>query len=269
MLTSLQLEQDLLSSIPAWEAETGQVFLVHGMSMLQFLEDTIGLNDKENGNKRAKGRAGSVPPRAKTPANGSNHLVLPTSGNGGRSGVVTPAVRPSSSLSSSQSVPNKRPRLGDSASSNMNARAPLGNSRGPASINRSSSPTKIPLPGKTPTAIGSSLPRPVTLAMPVPKPGTVHHALGHGRVPSAQGGYHQPYQVAHRAASYVAPSAYGTGRYGAQPGATVAAKKATRARRESFKPRPSVDENWAAEAGLGGRRWAGLAGASVKEEDEY
>ena len=104
--------------------------------------------------------------------------------------------------------------------------------------------------------------------MPIPKPGTVHHALGHGRVPSAQQPYsHQPYQTGHRAASYVAPSSYG--RYNPPPPAAAAAKKATRARRESFKPRPSMDENWAADAGIGARRWAGLAGASVKEEEEY
>lgn len=244
------------------------MFYVHGMSMLQLLMETVSANDKENGNKRTKSRAGSVPPRATTPGNGTSHLGAPTSGHGGKTGVVTPAVRPASSLASSQSVPNKRPRLGDSTSTHANTRAPLGNSRGPA-INRSASPTKIPHPGKA--AAGSSLPRPVPLAMPVPKPGTAHHALGHGRVPSAHQAYHhQPYQTGARAASYVAPSTYGhsQGRYGA-PVATVAAKKATRARRESFKPRPSVDENWATEAGLGGRRWAGLVGASVREEDEY
>lgn len=223
--------------------------------------DTVGANDKEN-NKRTKSRAGSVPPRAKTPANGS-HLVAPTSGHGGgKSGNVTPAIRPASSLGSSQSAPNKRPRLGESTASNTTARAPLGNSRGPAAINRSVSPTKIPLPGKTPAlAASSSLPRPVPIAMPVPKPGTVHHALGHGRVPSAHQPYHQPYQTGTRAASYVAPTAYG--RYA--PLAAAVVKKASRARRESFKPRPSVDENWAADVGLGGRRWAGLAGV----EEEY
>jgi protein regulator of cytokinesis 1 len=41
-------------------------------------------------------------------------------------------------------------------------------------------------------------------------------------------------------------------------------KKATRARRESFKPRPSIDDR----DGLGAHgRWGGLAG-SVREEDE-
>ncbi|RPD65486.1 hypothetical protein L226DRAFT_456522 [Lentinus tigrinus ALCF2SS1-7] len=264
-----RLEQDLLVSIPAWEAETGRTFLVHGMSMMQLLMETVSANDKENGRKGPKGRAGSVPPRATTPANGYNHAP-PTSGHGGRSGVVTPAIRPSSSLSSSQSVPNKRPRLGESTTNPPSARAPLGSNRGPG-VNRSASPTKIPLPGKTPVMAGSSLPRPVPIVMPVPKPGTAHHALGHGRVPSAQqlGSSHSynPYPTS-RTASYSSTTTYS--RYGG-PGASAAvvAKKATRARRESFKPRPSMDEDWAADVGIGGqRRWAGFAGNAVQEEDE-
>ncbi|KAI0646310.1 microtubule associated protein-domain-containing protein [Trametes meyenii] len=274
-----RLEQDLVVSIPAWEAETGRVFLVHGVSMLQLLMETMPTADKENGNKRTKGRSGSVPPRATTPATG-HYLTAPTSGHGGgsKTGVVTPAVRSSSSLSNSQSVPNKRPRLGEATAAHNNApsiRAPLSSSRG--AHNRAASPTKIPLPGKTPVG-GSSLPRPVPLAMPVPKPGTAHHALGHGRVPSAQqlssSHSYQPHPPAARAVSYMSTSStstYARG-YGAASAAAVIAKKASRARRESFKPRPSVDEDWAAGVGLadaaGGRRWAGFAGA-VKEEDEY
>ncbi|KAI0360677.1 hypothetical protein OH77DRAFT_1470873 [Trametes cingulata] len=276
-----RLEQDLLVSIPAWEAETGRIFLVHGVSMLQLLMETMPAVDKENGNKRTKGRAGSVPPRATTPANG-HYLTAPTSGHGGgsKTGVVTPAVRPSSSLSNSQSAPNKRPRLGEATTTHNNApsaRAPLSSSRG--AHNRAASPTKIPLPGKTPVG-ASSLPRPVPIAMPVPKPGTAHHALGHGRVPSAQqlssSHAYSSHQPAARAAPYMSTSTSSYSRsYGAGSGAAVhaaaVAKKASRARRESFKPRPSVDEDWAAGVGLGdgARRWAGLAGAAVKEEDEY
>lgn len=243
--------------------------------MLQFLMETVSAADKENANKRTKGRAGSVPPRATTP-NTTNHLAPSTSGHG-KSGVVTPAVRPASTLGSSQSVPNKRPRLGEATSVHTN-RAPLGSSRGP-SVNRAGSPTKIPGPGKTPTTVGSSLPRPVPLVMPVPRPGTAHHGLGHGRVPSAQqlGASHAAYQPSHRAASYMSSSSslssstYSSSRYGghAATAAAVVAKKASRARRESFKPRPSVDENWAADVALGGRRWAGLAGTVQEEDEEY
>ncbi|KAH9920001.1 microtubule associated protein-domain-containing protein [Epithele typhae] len=186
-----RLEQDLLMSIPAWEAETGCVFLVHGVGI-------------------------------------------------GRSGTVTPAVRPASSMASSHSVPNKRPRLADSTSSvpPVPTRAPLGSSRGPI-VNRSASPTKIPHPGKTTSS-----------SLPPQQLGSSGHSYG---------GYH----AAQRATSYGASSTY------RGPGATAAvAKKASRARRESFKPRPSVDENWAVDADVG--RWrAGLVGVSVKEEDEY
>ncbi|KAH9849363.1 microtubule associated protein-domain-containing protein [Lenzites betulinus] len=273
-----RLEQDLFVSIPAWEAETGRAFLVHGMSMLQLLMETMPAADKENGNKRAAGRAGSVPPRATTPANG-HYLTAPKSGHGGasKSGVVTPAVRPASSLSNSQSVPNKRQRLGEATSTHNNSsRAPLSSSRG--AHNRVASPTKIPLPGKTPVGM-SSLPRPVPIAMPVPKPGSVHHSLGYGRVPSAQQlSSSDSYQPGTRATSYMSSTSTTSATYNRGFGssltstAAVVAKKASRARRESFKPRPSVDEDWAMGVGLsdgaGGRRWAGLAGA-VKEEDEY
>ncbi|KAI0946534.1 hypothetical protein AcW1_009974 [Taiwanofungus camphoratus] len=280
-----RLEQDLLASIPAWEAETGSVFFVHGESMLQILMETVSAADQENCNKRGKtqgGRAGSVPPRAKTPSNPPHHYVpMPGSNHGGMksSGTVTPAVRPGSSMAmSSQSMPNKRPRLGDSTSAYNNVPVPnlptsLGNSKGPGG-HRAASPTKIP--GKTPT-ITSSLPRPVSIAMPVPRPGTLHHTLGHGRVPSSQQqqqqhmhNYH-PYQ-APRAASHASSSSTHRA-YGASAlNSSVAARKASRARRESFRPRPSVDDNWAVGLGVsdggGPRRWAGFSGTVVKEEDE-
>ncbi|KAH9925793.1 microtubule associated protein-domain-containing protein [Fomitopsis serialis] len=265
-----RLEQDLLASIPAWEAETGRAFLVHGESMVQLLMETVGANDKEN-NKRSKtpgARAGSVPPRSKTPSNPHITTCLRRRTS---SGVVTPAVRPGSSMAAS-SQPSKRPRLGESTAAHTNvpahgAPAYLGSSKGPGA-QRPGSPSKIP--GRTPsTAIPtSSLPRPVPLAMPVPKPGTVHHALGHGRVPSAQAqsSYH-PYQSSHnqtRSTSSTSSTAYRS--YGAPAlSSNVLAKKASRARRESFRPRPSMENDWA----VGGGRWAGFAGAVVKEEEDY
>ncbi|KZT70570.1 hypothetical protein DAEQUDRAFT_725083 [Daedalea quercina L-15889] len=265
-----RLEQDLLASIPAWEAETGRVFLVHGESMLQLLMETVGATDKEN-NKRSKtpgARAGSVPPRSKTPSNPPHHY-MPATTHGGAShgtkssGVVTPAVRPGSSMAMS-SQPNKRPRLGESTAAHTNvptrgASAYLGSSKG-SGAQRPGSPSKIP----SKTLSMSSLPRPVPIAMPVPKPGTVHHALGHGRVPSAQA---QPsYQVIQaqiRSVSSTSTMSYRS--YGASTlNSSVLARKASRARRESFKPRPSMENDWT----MGGGRWAGFAGAAVKEEDE-
>ncbi|KAL6303787.1 microtubule associated protein-domain-containing protein, partial [Sparassis latifolia] len=269
-----RLEQDLLVSVPAWEAETGCIFLVHGQSILQILMETVGAADKENSDKRGKsqGRGGSAPPRAKTPSNGTrppsstHYMPMPGSSHIGKSSSVTPAVRPGSSMSNSS---NKRARLGESTSTYNNGAAHLNSSRGPDG-HRAPSPTKIR--SKTPTMAGSSLPRPIPVAMPVPRPGTVQHALGHGRVPSIQPHPHSyhPYSAAARTVSSTTTPAYHA--YGAPPlNSHAAARKASRARRESFKPRPSMDENW---TGLtvsvadGGRRWAGFSGSVVKEEEE-
>ena len=122
--------------------------------------------------------------------------------------------------------------------------------------------------GKTPNAGQSSLPQSATLGrMPVPKPGTQHHALGHGRAPSTVGYTGGP--AGSRSASAAAglkSNTYGVRHAsGSAPARTM--KKATRARRESFKPRPSIDDR---EMGLGthGGRWGGLAGSVREEEDE-
>ncbi|KAK0199795.1 microtubule associated protein [Desarmillaria ectypa] len=240
-----RLERDLIASIPTWEQEAGRPFLVYGEPILQALMAAVSNAEQEN--KRKPPRAGSVPPRATTPV---NHSYAPA-----KSGVVTPAVRPAGT--SVQSVPNKRIKLSDSTGPQ---RAPFGVSRAGNGAGRSASPSKIPgSKYQTPT----SLPRPI--AMPVPKPGTQHHALGHGRVPSSGilyggvGGY-GPAGI--RSASAV--SSYNVTRL-VSSGAAGLAKKASRARRESFKPRPSVDTT---DVGHGPTRWTGLT-ASVKEEDEY
>ncbi|KIY72254.1 hypothetical protein CYLTODRAFT_388873 [Cylindrobasidium torrendii FP15055 ss-10] len=216
-----RLEQDLLVTLPAWEKETGRTFLVYGDSMLQALRTTVGAQDQENRTKRS----GSVPPRSTTPSNGT-----------GKTGVVTPAVRPSSAQS--HSAPSKRMRTEE--------RAPLGslarstNVRVPST--RSRSPDKMSMSQST-----TGLPRPI--AMPIPKPGTQHHALGHGRVPSSG---------VWGASGVRVPS----GSRAVSSGKT-AAQKATRAKRESFRPRPS------AEGGLGGAgRFQGFA-VSVREEEGY
>lgn len=239
-------------SIPAWEEEAGRPFLVHGESIMRILTETASAADQENRKKNVP-RAGSVPPRSTTPVNSSNHYV-PGSGPYGVSsgkGVVTPAVRSGSAMGGTS---NKRPRLGDAPSGGQ-GRAVLGAHRSNTNGHRVASPSKISGPTKTP---GSSLPRPVTVSlsmhMPIPKPGTQHHALGHGRVPSGMEvstGYGQ------RNFSSAGSRGYGVA-------ATVQSKKVSRARRESFKPRPSVDD-W--EHGHGSK-WGGFAGASVKEEEE-
>ncbi|KAG6890335.1 hypothetical protein C0992_002318 [Termitomyces sp. T32_za158] len=247
-----RLEQDLLTSIPAWEAEAQRPFLIHGESILQLLMETVSAADQEN--KRKPARAGSVPARATTPVNSAP-------GSKARS------------RSASQSIPNKRQKLepvpigqtrqgkggkGQAPSSGLN-RPPLGSYRGgnaTTGVRAASSPSKIP--GRTPS--GSSLPRPVSVS--IPKPGTQHHALGHGRAPTSF-----TYKVS--STSRTTSGVYGTRYPSAGARAQAVVKKATRARRESFKPRPSVDGDLGVSVALGsyGGRWPGLAG-SVQEEEE-
>ncbi|KZT25862.1 hypothetical protein NEOLEDRAFT_1132852 [Neolentinus lepideus HHB14362 ss-1] len=230
-----RLEQDLLASIPNWEEETGQPFLVHGQPILRILMDAADAfaDDKEN-KKRAKSRSGSVPPRAKTPSN------LGPSHNTHSRGTVTPAVRPGSSLSQSQS--SKRARLGDSTSSQPNSsssntyRTRLGSSTSSRSHHTGPTPMKSGLPVKS----TPSLPRPTTI--PAPKPGTQHYALGHGRGPSAAASSYDSYSARTASSSVGALAAIST-----NTGLTRRNVRAG-AKRESFKPRPSVD----CDAGMGG-----------------
>lgn len=245
---SVQLERDLLSSIPLWEQEAGRPFLVHGECIMQILTESVSAQDQENVNRKGKlgSRAGSVPPRrATTPVSAGV-----TQGNmpGTKTGVVTPAIRPATSMGS-RSVPNKRQRVGDTHSGSYinsgashSQRAPLGAYRG-GNVGRSaSSPTKIPT--KT-----SSVKH-------VPKAGS-HHVLGHGRLPGGD-----PMRS-------VSSSALNHGRYAS--GSSIAAANSTartslRARRESFKPRPSIDKEPArARAG----RWTGGYRSTTSVREEY
>jgi protein regulator of cytokinesis 1 len=223
-------------SIPRWEAEHHRAFLVHGESILQTLRDILPeAVDKENQGSR-KGRAGSAQPkqRATTPfsENANHHNYVPTSSVSGK-GVVTPAVRPAPS-SMTQSAPNKRQRLGDSVAG-PSMTATRSTSKGPPPSNpRTVTRSKTPV---------SSLPRPV----PAPKPGTQHHALGHGRVPSAQ--------------RQAPPSRLGSS-VRSTSSSLHSSRGGSRVRRESFKPRPSADGDWAGAAG----RWR--TNTVVREEEE-
>ncbi|TRM59017.1 microtubule associated protein-domain-containing protein [Schizophyllum amplum] len=244
-----RLEQDLLASIPVWEDEAGRPFLVHGESIMQILSASASVADQENKRKGqrpgAVPRAGSVPARATTPVNGSGYVP------GTRTGVVTPAVRPGSSMGGAHSVPNKRQRT-EATPSYSGKRPPLGAHRGTnalSSSQRSHSPTKITVTGGKVSM--SSLPRPVP-SMVVPKPGTQHHALGHGRIPSTV--------VLSQSSGFGRSLSTSTSSYASS---AYAAKKVSRVRRESFKPRPSSDG-----APLMDGRWTFRAGSAVKEEEE-
>ena len=239
---------------------------------MQLLMETVSTADQEN--KRKPPRAGSVPPRATTPVNPSNSYVP-----GVKTGVVTPAVRPASH--SSSSVPNKRQRLGENLLSGHTpnhadgVRAPLGPSRsnngGGSGMYRAVSPTKIP--SKKPTSSGESSSRPPAISMIMPKPGTQYHALGHGRVPSSVvygagvGGGSYPTGVRSSTTSSQGYGRFPSSGYGKKDDESGIMKKATRASRESFKPRPSVDAmDMGMSVGVGGTRWDG--GFTLREEDE-
>lgn len=273
----LQLEQELLLSIPVWEQETGRSFLVHGEPFLRNLMESVSAADQEN--KRKPARAGSVPPGATTPVNSTQGYVPGTKSTG----VITPAVRTSSQVGGvgSQSVPNKRQKLGENGTTFQPApRIPLGGHQGVNIVSanaRGPSPTKLPTKGPTFMMSSSSLPRPAAIGMIMPKAGTQHHALGHGRVPTSviygagvsgvpSGGYLPSASI--RSASSVAM----VESYGRIPSSNAGfAKKSSRALRESFKPRPSVESTLdlgmsVAMGGTGKRHWGGL---TVQEEDEF
>ena len=236
---------------------------------MHLLMETVSAADQEN--KRKPPRAGSVPPRATTPVNSSNSYVP-----GVKTGVVTPAVRPASHASSS--VPNKRQRLGENLLSGhtpINAegvRAPLCASRsnnGGSGMYRAVSPTKIP--SKKPSSSGECTSQPPAISMIMPKPGTQHHALGHGRVPSSvvyggavgSGSYPVGVRGSNSSQNYGRFPSSGNAKKGDE---SEMMKKATRASRESFKPRPSMDAmDIGMSVGVSGTRWGG--GFTLKEED--
>lgn len=101
--------------------------------------------------------------------------------------------------------------------------------------------------------------------MPIPKPGTQHHALGHGRVPTS-GMFTFTHSGSSRPASSngfptIARNVSAPARHASA--SLSASQRVGKTRKESFKPRPSID---AMDVNLGASRWGGL-GASVKEEE--
>ncbi|KAG0694297.1 microtubule associated protein-domain-containing protein [Suillus ampliporus] len=152
-----KLEQQLLSSLPTWEQTHGRAFLVHGESILQLLTENASANEQEN-RKRIptsqysmqvlnKGLSQSLKPAASSGANGaSKGGYVPGKSNAAHHGVVTPAVRPGSPMSSNTHGTNKRQKLADGAHH---------------TITRPASPTR----GRTPSG-KSALPRSATQNAP-------------------------------------------------------------------------------------------------------
>ncbi|KAG8221510.1 microtubule associated protein-domain-containing protein [Butyriboletus roseoflavus] len=229
-----KLEQQLLSSLPAWEQANSRSFLVHGESMLQILMENVSANEQENKKKTVASQYSVQVLNASKPTGPMtrSRSLEPTTGNANKAGyvpgkmhnaapgAVTPALRPGSSMSQTT---NKRQKLAD----------------GRAKPVRSSSPAK----GRTPSGPASGLPKsavPVSYVTTRSKHAEGYASLGWGRVPS----------TTQRTTSRVVSSsnvtshrhASSTKVYGASSIArAVSLDKGGRIRRESFRPRPSID----------------------------
>jgi len=205
---SIQLEQDLLISIPAWEKATSRPFLVHGQSFLPLLMEAVAAAEQEN---KRRSRAGSVSSRATTPINSSN-----MNGYAPSSRAVTPTFKRNSSSSSSQFVSNKRQKLN---SGRKNIRAPLGNHRGNDLQTRPEPPMQAPG-----SRVNSST-----------------RSRNQGRTPSATVHSSGLRSVSTQIHGSLIP-AFGRPHSASKslPGLSPAVlRKSSRAKRESFKPRPS------------------------------
>lgn len=206
--------------------------------MLQFLLGAAGAADKEN-RRGGKARAGSVPPRATTPNSAPGK------------GAVTPAVRPASSMGRAQSVPSKRPRLAQADNvvqvPGFVPRSASGASAGAGAGHHPPSKIAMPVPVR---AVSATIPR-------------QHAALGIGRPPSRgplapRVGNAQPSSGSYRTRSVGSGLGTSTSR-----NPQTIALKAKRARKESFRPRPSGDWMSVAQG-----RYGGLEEDALKEEDE-
>lgn len=222
--------------------------------MLQILLSAAGAADKEN-RVGAKPRAGSVPPRTTTPNSAPGK------------GAATPVVRPASSMgcSQSRSVLGKRPRLAETNGTTTQVPSFVPRSASGSGAGAGHPPSKIAMP--VPVRGSSSVlpvhaPRAVSATIP-----RQHAALGIGRPPSRQ---QRPQassvgsvgQLRLTSGSYSSAPRSDLGTSTSRNPQTIAVK-AKRARRESFRPRPSGD--WKA---VSQGRYGGLEEDALREEDE-
>lgn len=257
--------------------------------MIELLLESIGAADKENQRKN-KPRAGSVPPRATTPS-GTAHGSRPP-----RSADSSTSVRPGSSMVTLG--PNKRAKMASSTGSNGHGpsrgqqehalphRAPFGSRSG--ALNASHDTDSVLMTthksNKTPGA-NSSLPRPVSGSKynhAPPMPQILHSSRSGGFGPGGIGlGYAST--LNNRIVSASATMTTGVhpslstrnltqGRSQDPLAEKLHPKKSARnSRRESFRPRQSVDggPSWAPSDGLTSRYGTAFTSQAVREEDEY
>ncbi|KAG8986502.1 hypothetical protein FRB90_003970, partial [Tulasnella sp. 427] len=228
-----KLEKQLLESIPAWEESRGRQFIVNGVRIVDILMESVEAQaEKES---RKKNPSKNIPARATTPSNpppppttqhpapGSRkHAATPLQNQGPpakKARMMPPAPTPMTSRG-----PSATPAYGRSASANHQSSGkpqPFGTFNGnrPASAMSHYSTSK----GKAPAMADKCTPLP-TPAPPYSSANKIVGAasLGLG-VPSSS-----PQRLASTSKKMPSPHA----------GGRVAAAK----RRESFRPRPSMDD---------------------------
>ncbi|KAI9566101.1 microtubule associated protein-domain-containing protein [Boletus coccyginus] len=237
-----KLEQQLLSSLPAWEQANGAPFLVHGESVLQILMENVSANEQENKKKTITSQYSVQALNAGKPTGPltRSRSLEPTAGNASKAGyvpgkthnpppgAVTPAVRSGSSMSQTTT---KRQKLAD----------------GRAKPVRGSSPVK----GRTPSGPASGLPKPSVQAAPPVSNVTTrskraegYASLGWGHAPPTMQRTRSRAATSsslssHRHASTT--KSYGASSMGSSMARASSLDKGGRIKRESFRPRPSID----------------------------
>lgn len=253
----LQLLLESGCSLPPSSQSGGASSSQGGGASSSYSQGNGGGGGKEN-RAGAPTRAGSVPARATTP---ETHAQNRRAAMGSRPASAGATKRPASAASDNPG--SKRQRLGD------------------AGVNRGQGVDRVPpvppLPGTGTAGTGTTklaMPMPVKASnSTIPRPTAIragqHATLGHGRAPphpNVRAGVRQVSAPAGR--SLVANAGKtGIGLAGKTGSGAPDPKKASRARRESFKPRPSVDAGWAPSAPVPKYGPGGL-GDGVREEDE-
>jgi hypothetical protein len=232
--------------------------MVNGDSMHELLLQAVGTAAAEQESKRRNqpSRAGSIPPRGTTPSTNSNvsqgHAPPPPPATSSKKpGTVRPAPP------GSQSAPNKRMKLMSEPPPSVSRPNTRSQQRGRLASNR-------PAANGTKTAAATSR----SVSSP--------HKFGGSSVsrPTPMTAGSRTGGMARNRAMSAASTVGTTQKVASTPNpAQQALKKAALARRESFKPRPSVDggvassTNHNAPAGRYAQGTTGLSGLVVKEEE--
>ncbi|KAG8880514.1 hypothetical protein FRB98_005042 [Tulasnella sp. 332] len=240
-----KLEQELLQTIPLWEESRNRSFLVNGIRVVDVLMESVEAEvGKENRKKPASAPSKPIPARATTP---------------GPSSTIPPSRKRAATPSSIQG-PDKRQKLNTGSVTRTSANAtPMQSSAGRVPFGSSTVGNRVPSTSsqrnseKVRKGTPASHPGPPPAMAPLPK---MNPVIGMGH----------PSGAVRRSHMVLPPSsASSTAQRSVSAGVKIAAVK----KRESFRPRPSMDS---AVFGMGGmqnfgRLISGTATA-LREEDE-